>query len=64
MIKDFGDIETEKIWNGVFSKKLPYEIQNIARRKLRMINNAKIKEHTSRGNIRTRISNTYGHYSI
>lgn len=40
MIKDFGDIETEKIWNGVFSKKLPYEIQNIARRKLRMINNA------------------------
>lgn len=40
MIKDFGDKETEKIWNGKRSKKLPNEIQNIARRKLRMINNA------------------------
>lgn len=40
MIKNFGDKETEKIWNGVRSKKLPNEIQNIARRKLRMINNA------------------------
>jgi len=40
MIKSFGDKETEKIWNGVFSKKLPSDIQPIARRKLRMINNA------------------------
>lgn len=40
MIKSFGDKETEKIWNGFQSKKLPSEIQNIARRKLRMINNA------------------------
>lgn len=40
MIKDFGDKETEKIWNGIRSKKLPSEIQNIARRKLRMINNS------------------------
>ena len=40
MIKNFGDKETEKIWNGIRSKKLPNEIQNIARRKLRMINNA------------------------
>lgn len=40
MIKDFGDIETEKIWNGIVSKKLPYEIQNVARRKLRIINNS------------------------
>jgi proteic killer suppression protein len=40
MIKNFGDKETEKIWSGVRSKKLPNEIQNIARRKLRMINNA------------------------
>lgn len=39
MIKSFGDKETEKIWNGFFSK-LPNEIQNIARRKLRMVNNA------------------------
>ncbi len=40
MIIEFNDKETEKIWNGVQSKKLPFEIQNIARRKLRMLNNA------------------------
>ena len=40
MIKSFGDKETEKIWNGIVSKKLPQDIQNIARRKLRMINNS------------------------
>lgn len=40
MIKSFGDKETEKIWNGVHSKKLPTKIQNIARRKLRMLNNS------------------------
>lgn len=40
MIKNFGDKESEKIWNGIRSKKLPNEIQDIARRKLRMINNA------------------------
>ena len=40
MIKSFGDRETEKIWNGIRSKKFPNEIQDVARRKLRMINNA------------------------
>ena len=40
MIRSFGSKETEKIWNGVRSSKLPTEIQNIARRKLRMINNS------------------------
>lgn len=40
MIKSFGGKETEKIWQGVYSKKLPSEIQNIARRKLRMINSS------------------------
>lgn len=40
MIKQFGDKETELIWNGIRSKKLPIEIQDIARRKLRMINNS------------------------
>ena len=40
MIKGFGDKQTEKIWNGIRSKKLPSEIQNVARRKLRMLNNA------------------------
>ena len=40
MIISFGDKETEKIWQGIVSKKLPREIQEIARRKLRMINNS------------------------
>lgn len=40
MIKNFGDRETEKIWKGIRSKKLPSEIQNVARRKLRMLNSS------------------------
>jgi len=40
MIQSFGSKETEKIWNGIRSKKLPDEIQHIARRKLRMLNNS------------------------
>ncbi len=40
MIANFGNNETEKIWNGIVSKKLPREIQDVARRKLRMINNS------------------------
>ncbi|MCK5781802.1 MAG: type II toxin-antitoxin system RelE/ParE family toxin [Flavobacteriales bacterium] len=40
MIKSFGNKETKKIWDGIRSKKLPNDIQNIARRKLRMLNNS------------------------
>ena len=40
MIKSFGNKETEKIWNGERSKKLPGTIQQIGRRKLRMLNNS------------------------
>jgi proteic killer suppression protein len=40
MIKTFADKETEKIWNGLRLRKLLNEIQDVARRKLRMINNA------------------------
>jgi len=40
MIKSFGDDQTEKIWRGTRSKKLPNQIQQVARRKLRMMNNA------------------------
>jgi len=40
MIRSFHSKETEKIWKGEFSKKLPSDIQNIARRKLRMLNNS------------------------
>ena len=40
MIISFGNSDTEKVWNGVRVKKLPIEIQNIGRRKLRMLNNS------------------------
>lgn len=41
MIRSFGDAETESVFNGRQSKKLPSAIQNAARRKLRMIAAAK-----------------------
>lgn len=40
MIIDFANPETEKIWNGERSRKLPEAMQEVARRKLRMLNNA------------------------
>ena len=40
MIISFGSKESEKIWNGIRVKKLPKEIQNIGRRKMRMLNNS------------------------
>ena len=40
MIVSFGSKETEQIWNGIRVKKMPLDIQNVGRRKLRMINNS------------------------
>ena len=40
MIKSFKDIETEKIFSRQLSRRLPTDIQQVALRKLRMINNA------------------------
>jgi len=40
MIKSFRDKETEKIFNRLFSRKLPQDIQHIARRKLIMLDAA------------------------
>jgi len=40
MIRSFKSKETEKVWNGERSGKLPLEVQKIDRRKLRMINNS------------------------
>ena len=42
MITSFDSKETEKIWNGNRVKNLPQEIQQIGRRKLRMLNNSQI----------------------
>jgi len=40
MIISFNDKETKKIWEGERIKGLSTEIQEIARRKLRMLNNS------------------------
>ena len=40
MIKSFRCRETERIFSGLFSRKLPNEIQRIAARKLEMLNAA------------------------
>ena len=40
MIVSIGSKETRKIWNGEWTKGFPTEMQEIARRKLRMLNNS------------------------
>ena len=40
MIRSFADKETERIWNGDVSRRLPNQIQAVARRKLRMLDAA------------------------
>jgi len=40
MIISFGSKDTEKIWEGERIKRIPVEIQQIGRRKLRMLNNS------------------------
>lgn len=40
MIVSFGSRQTEKVWLGERVKKWPLEIQEIGRRKLRMLNNS------------------------
>jgi len=41
MIVSFRSDETERIWNGLHSRRLPPEIQAAALRKLRLINAAR-----------------------
>jgi proteic killer suppression protein len=40
MIRSFADKEAEKIWGGTSFRRLPVDMQSVARRKLRMLNNA------------------------
>jgi len=42
MIVGFASRETELVWSGVKSRKLPGDIQSIALRKLRMLNQARV----------------------
>ncbi|MEI2734627.1 MAG: type II toxin-antitoxin system RelE/ParE family toxin [Rhodoblastus sp.] len=41
MIRSFADPETERIWSGRRSRKLPPDIQSVALRKLRLLNQAR-----------------------
>jgi proteic killer suppression protein len=40
MIISFGSKETEKVWRGIRIRKPSIELQEIARRKFRMLNNS------------------------
>ena len=42
MIRSFASVETELIWSGRRSRKLPTDIQAIALRKLRLLNQAQV----------------------
>ena len=42
MIRSFADRETERVWSGRRSRRLPSEIQDVALRKLRLVNQAQI----------------------
>ena len=42
MIRSFKCAQTELIWQGQVSRKFPSALQNIARRKLRMLNNSRV----------------------
>lgn len=67
MINSFADAETKLIFDGERSKKLPPEIQNVARRKLRMISAAKIVDDLKipPGNrLEKLLGNLEGFYSI
>ena len=40
MIRSFKCKETQRIFNNIFSRKLPHDIQRIAQRKLKLLNAA------------------------
>jgi proteic killer suppression protein len=42
MIQSFADPEATRIWSGQRSRRLPADIQNIALRKLRLLNQARV----------------------
>ncbi len=67
MIKDFKCKETEKIWSGVVSQRLPHDIQQTARRKLRLLNNAKVLDDlriSPNNKLEALKGNRKGQYSI
>src|SRR5882757_3571675 len=59
MIQAFADSETELIWSGRRSRKLPADIQNVALRKLRLLNQARVI-----GDLRVPPADRQGQHSI
>jgi len=67
VIRSFADDETEGIWEGFRSRRLPPDIQPTALRKLRMLNQAKVLDdlRVPPGNrLEALRGNLAGHYSI
>jgi toxin HigB-1 len=67
MIKTFADAETQLIWLGRRSRKLPNDIQNVALRKLRLLNQARVLDdmRIPPGNrLETLKADRLGQYSI
>lgn len=67
MIKSFKCKETEKIFNGNFSRKIPVDVQRSALNKLKMLNRAKTLNDlkTPPSNFLEKLSgNRAGQYSI
>jgi proteic killer suppression protein len=44
VIRSFAEFETERIWNGERSRKLPHDIQDRALKRLRLLNRAETLE--------------------
>jgi toxin HigB-1 len=44
MIQNFADRETQLLWSGVRNRKLPSDIQALALRKLRLLDQARVME--------------------
>lgn len=67
MIQSFKDKETEKIWNQIYSKRIPRDVQRIGFRKLIIIHRAKdlFDLRVPPGNRLEQLSgNRVGQYSI
>lgn len=67
MIKSFKSKETEKVFSGTFSKKLPPEIQKRALQKLRMLDASSVLADLKippSNNLETLSGNRQGQYSI
>ncbi|MEI9964119.1 MAG: type II toxin-antitoxin system RelE/ParE family toxin [Caulobacteraceae bacterium] len=67
MIRSFRDRETERIWIGLRSRRLPPDIHGVALRKLRLLNRARELDHlrVPPGNRLEALSgDRHGQYSI